>query len=382
MSHNYELVFRLFMEKLSGNLSPEDEEFVEKQLAEDALFRETWEELEIESKALHTDAFIEKINVQEDLLELKQKLKPQEQPRHRLLFYKRILAAAAVLLLMVSGAYFFFIKKSILVNKDEIAATVNSNKQSINLLLSNGKTLQLSNDSTTKIIQLDNSVLNSGNGSLQYNSDDTTQNTLQVPAGETYKILLSDGTEVWLNSLTSLRFPFRFNGHNREVHIEGEAYFKVKKDATHPFVVHKSLTQVQVLGTSFNVNTYQPQNVKTSLVEGKVVTKSNDGKTMDLMPGYAAEYQTSKGFTADVFEADDVLSWMNGVYYFHNLSIPDLAKIAGRFYGVEIEMDNNNFAGRSVTGVLHKNKIADFLTDLETTAHVKYHYAGNVLYLQ
>jgi len=382
MKHSYEQVFELFMEKLSGNLSPEDEKYVEKMLADNASFSEVWHTLEEESTALKAGTFLEQINVETDLHTLKQRINGIEKPRNKLFSLKKALAVAASFLLIVTGTYFTFFRNEKIVDKEKIAATVKKNKQSVNLVLADGKTFELSKDGTAKTITLDNATLNTDNGTLQYNSGDTMQNTLWVPAGESYKILLSDGTEVWLNAATRLRFPSRFYGKQREVYVDGEAYFKVAKDAAHPFIVHTALTQVQVLGTSFNINTYEAGNVKTALVEGKVLTKSNDGKSMELTPGYAANYETAKGFVSGVFDEDDVLSWINGVYYFHNISVADLAVAASRCYGIKIELNKNDFAGRSITGLLDKNKLTDFLNDLKTTARIDYYYSGNQLYLK
>jgi len=382
MKHSNEQVFELFMEKLSGNLSPEDEKYVKRMLADDASFSEVWHTLEEESKALKAGSFLEKVNVGADLDTLKQRINGIEKPRNKLFSLKKALAVAAGFLLIVTGAYFTFFRNEKIVDKEKIAAAVKKNKQFVNLVLADGKTFELSKDGAAKTIELDNATINTNNSTLQYNSADTMQNTLWVPPGESYKILLSDGTEVWLNAATRLRFPFRFYGHRREVYVEGEAYFKVAKDTAHPFIVHTALTQVQVLGTSFNINTYEAGNVKTALVEGKVLTKSNDGKTMELTPGYAANYEVEKGFMSGVFDEDNVLSWINGVYYFHNIPVADLAVAASRCYGIKIVLNKNDFAGRSITGLLDKNKLTEFLNDLKTTAHIDYYYSGNELYLK
>src|SRR5688572_3387647 len=227
MRHSYEQVFELFMEKLSGNLSPEDEKYVEKMLADNAYFSGVWHTLEEESRALKADSFIDQINVGDDLDTLKQRINGIENPRNKLFSLKKALAVAAGVLLIVTGAYFTFFRNEKIVSNEKIAAAVKKNKQSVNLVLADGKTFELGNDDAVKTITLDNATLNTDNGTLQYNSADTTQNTLWVPAGESYKILLSDGTEVWLNAATRLRFPSRFYGRQREVYVEGEAYFKV-----------------------------------------------------------------------------------------------------------------------------------------------------------
>jgi transmembrane sensor len=382
MKHTYEQVFELFMEKLSGNLSPEDEKYVEKMLADNASFSRVWHTLEEESRALKADSFLEQINVGADLDTLKQRINGIEKPRNKLFILKKALAVAAGFLLIVTGAYFIFFRSEKIVDKEKIAAAVKKNKQSVNLVLADGKTFELSKEGTAETIALDNATINTDNSTLQYSSSDTMQNTLWVPAGESYKILLSDGTEVWLNAATRLRFPSRFYGQQREVYVEGEAYFKVAKDAAHPFIVHTALTQVQVLGTSFNINTYEAGNVKTALVEGKVLTKSNDGKSMELIPGYEANYEVAKGFVSGAFDEVDVLSWINGVYYFHNIPVADLVVAASRCYGIKIVLNKNDFAGRSITGLLDKNKLTDFLNDLKTTAQIDYYYSGNELYLR
>ncbi|WP_276501694.1 FecR family protein [Terrimonas pollutisoli] len=382
MKHSYEQVFELFMEKLSGNLSPEDEKYVEKMLADDASFSEVWHTLEEESRTLKAGSFLEHINVGDDLHMLKQRINGAEKPRNKLFSLKKALAVAAGFLLIVTGAYFTFFRNEKIVDKEKIAAAVKKNRQSVSLVLADGKAFELSKESSAETIALDNGTINTDDGTLQYSAADTMQNTLSVPVGENYKIVLSDGTEVWLNAATRLRFPSRFYGRQREVYVEGEAYFKVAKDVAHPFIVHTELTQVQVLGTSFNINTYEAGNVKTALVEGKVLTKSNDGKSMELTPGYAADYEVTKGFVSGVFDEDDVLSWINGVYYFHNIPVADLAVAASRCYGIKIVLNKNDFAGRSITGLLDKNKLTDFLNDLKTTAQIDYYYSGNELYLK
>jgi ferric-dicitrate binding protein FerR (iron transport regulator) len=166
------------------------------------------------------------------------------------------------------------------------------------------------------------------------------------------------------------------------VEVEGEAFFKVARNPNAPFIVHTSLTEVQVLGTSFNVNTYEKGNVRTALIEGKVVTRRPDGQSLTLDPGYVSEYALSKGFSSTTFEQEDELSWMNGVFYFHDMSIERLAEVASRCYGVHIVLAGDRFAGQSLTGVMERSKLSEFLNDLETTAHIKYYYANKDLYLE
>jgi len=181
----------------------------------------------------------------------------------------------------------------------------------------------------------------------------------------------------------------RFPAGARDVEVDGEAFFKVAKNANAPFVVHTPLTDVRVLGTSFNVNTYEKGNVRTALVEGKVVTRRSgqslspaSDQSLSLEPGYVSEYEVSKGFSSTTFEQEDELSWMNGVYYFHDMSIERLAEVASRCYGIHIVLVGERVKSESLTGVLEKDKLSEFLNDLETTAHIKYYYANKDLYLE
>ena len=131
MNHIYDQALRLFLEKLSGTLTPEDEKYVEQMLAEDALFSEAWQKLEEENAALNTSSFLEQINVVADLHELKQKINREEKPHASLFYFKKLLAVAAVFLLVATGAYFIFFRQETIVNKEQIAATVNKKKQSV-----------------------------------------------------------------------------------------------------------------------------------------------------------------------------------------------------------------------------------------------------------
>lgn len=383
MKYSYEQVFQLFIEKLSGNLSSEETANLEKMLAEDASFRETWHLLEAEARQLNVNEFLERTSAETGLQALKTQINAADEARlKKSNSIRQVLAVAALFLIVLSGAWLVFFRKAVITEKEQIAAVIEQKKQSVNLVLGNGTSIGLDKTGSNQTIALDNGTLQAANGTLQYTSEDTLQNTLWVPAGESYKIILSDGTEVRLNAETRLRFPFRFTRASREVYVEGEAYFKVAKDTRHPFIVHTPLTQVQVTGTAFNVNTYEAGNVRTALVEGKVTTQSKDGKRVPLEPGLEASYVTDKGFVTGQFDEEEVLSWLNGVYYFHNMPVTELARVASRWYGVTIVLDKDQFAGKSITGLMDKNKLINFLNDLEAVAHTSWYFSGNKLYLK
>jgi len=396
MSHSYEQVFQLFMEKLSGELSPEEELTLQQKLSEDPAFRKIWDSLEEEASQLPIQEFQSTIDAPLSLEELRARLttspgKPAATmtestgmmaPRQRRFPLKKALSIAALFLILITGAWFALFYRKATSDKEKIAALVEQNQPAVSLLLSSGQSVNLSRPAAGGSITLGNTTLQAAKGALQYTSADTAQSTLSVPAGANYRIVLSDGTEVWLNAATRMRFPLNFSPAKREVFLEGEAFFKVAADARRPFIVHTPLTRVNVLGTSFNVNTYETGNIRTALVQGKVVTEDSHGKSQLLLPGYAADYADAKGFSSEKFEEEDELSWMNGLYYFHDMPIEDLVRIASRSYGIHIILDKKKFAGRSLTGMLDRHKLAEFLNDLETTAQINFSYAGNDLHLE
>ncbi|MBN9386349.1 MAG: FecR family protein [Chitinophagaceae bacterium] len=377
MNHTKEQIFQLFVEKLSGSINPEEEHVLEERLRSDAAFERDWRLLEKKATELGVEGFLSGLDADAGLQELKARRGRVNQIR-----YKRVLAIAAVFLLMFVGIWMFFLRKEKVEDRGRIAELVKERQQSVSLVFNSGTKVDLGRESAGKSIALGNTTLNTAQDALRYTSGDTTTSTLSVPPGATYRIVLSDGTEVWLNADTRLRFPLKFPRASREVEVEGEAYFKVAGNAGAPFIVHTPLTDVKVLGTSFNVNTYEKGHVRTALVEGKVVTQCPDGQHMALTPGYVAEYHLSGGFSSTTFEQEDELSWINGVYNFHDMPIENLVRLAARCYGINIILDKEKFAGKSLTGVLERGKLPEFLNDLAATAHIKYYYLNKDLYLE
>ncbi|MEZ2440938.1 FecR family protein [Chitinophaga sp. RCC_12] len=375
MEQAQEKIFELYLQRLSGTLSAEEEEYVQEMLQHDAGFKAQWDQLEQESMTLHTDRYLQQIDSDAAL----HRIKEERTTRRPVIHLKKWLSAAAILLLAGSGTYYFFTRTAPVTSP---SVAMQQQKQPVRLLLSNGEKVELSKDSGAKTIALNNATLNTSNGALQYTSADTVLNTLDVPAGESYKLTLSDGTEVWLNAATRLRFPFHFGRAAREIYVEGEAYFKVAANAEKPFIVHTALTSVQVLGTAFNINTYQPGTVKTALVQGSVITKGKTGERQTLQPGIQADYNAGQGFVTSHFDEEEVLSWRNGVYYYHRMPLTTLIAAASRFYGMRFVLDKNKEAGQVVTGLMDRNRLEDFLSDLKTTAHIEYHLSGNEITLR
>ncbi|WP_320949032.1 FecR family protein [Bacteroides sp.] len=165
---------------------------------------------------------------------------------------------------------------------------------------------------------------------------------LSIPRGETFKIVLSEGTEVFLNSDSRLVYPTVFKGKERIVSLEGEAYFKVSKDVEHPFIVKTGNVQVRVLGTEFNVRGYSPADVRITLITGKVAVSDTCGThNVEMEPGQSAQLSTDGTFALSEVNIESFLYWKEGFFYFDDIPLADMMKEIGRWYNIDIEFRNS-----------------------------------------
>jgi len=198
-------------------------------------------------------------------------------------------------------------------------------------------------------------------------------NTITTPRGGQYQVELPDGTVVWLNAASSLQFPESFQAsQQRRVTLSGEAYFQVARDTKRPFIVHTDEQDVKVLGTHFNINSYQEETaVKTTLLEGSVEL-SFSKQHLVLKPG---EQAVCKGEDLQIHAVDteDAIAWKNGKLKFSNENIRELMRRIARWYDVEVvyegNMTNKDFSG-SVSRYENVSKILDVL-ESTNTVHFK-----------
>ena len=200
-------------------------------------------------------------------------------------------------------------------------------------------------------------------------------------AGQQKKITLTDGTEVTLNSQSTLHYKDVFNGAKREVYLEGEAFFNVVHDAQHPFIVHTQKLHVQVLGTSFNVSAYtRDRKTTVSVATGKVgVNVSNSSHADMLLPGDRLSYNGN--IQTDHINPDDVLGWQKGILIFHQESIRDIAPVLERYYGVHIYFGKNNNPGKQVTAAFKQKTLSQVMVILSQTAGFTYQLTNNEIHI-
>ena len=164
--------------------------------------------------------------------------------------------------------------------------------------------------------------------------------SIVIPRGETFKLILCDGTEVWLNDNSKLVYPTAFIEKERTVFLEGEAYFKVTKD-TKPFIVKTDYLQTKVLGTEFNVKSYTAEDSHVTLISGKVQVRSHENaRFVDLEPGKDAILLSNGQFEVKEVNSEAYAYWKDGYFYFDELTLADIMKSVGRWYNVNVVFRN------------------------------------------
>ena len=288
-------------------------------------------------------------------------------------------AAAAVLLLAIgAGSYYWLFKEQITQPRNNSMAKAKHHdlppgRDAATLTLADGRTIVLDSANGTISKQGGATVINL-NGQVSYAKTgdknapvQVVYNTITTARGNQYQLILADGSKVWLNSASSLRFPTAFTGDKREVELDGEGYFEVAKNAAKPFHVKTSTQDIEVLGTHFNVNAYKDEEtIKTTLLEGKVKVL-NDGKTAILEPGEQAVLKGNSPFTIDHSpDLDQVMAWKNGWFEFDNTDIKTIMRQISRWYDVdvryEVKPNNETYGGR----ISRNLNLSNILKMLET----------------
>jgi ferric-dicitrate binding protein FerR (iron transport regulator) len=260
------------------------------------------------------------------------------------------------------------------------------------LVLGSGRVINL-NDSVQEVVtEKDGTHVRNKASALSYvagnqHSGTAVYNTLITPRGGEYQVTLSDGTKVWLNTASSLRFPTRFQGKQREVTLTGEAYFEVAKDEKHPFIVRANNTKVTVLGTKFNISAYADDpGQKITLTEGSVrvhndedPARSNNGVL--LKPGYQAVF-FKDNHHIDVAKAnlEATLAWKNGLFLFDGESLGSIMRTLSRWYDVHVVYADGVDTRFHFTGRIHRyENITGILHLLELTGKVEFSMNGRQL---
>jgi len=297
-------------------------------------------------------------------------------------------AAAAVLLLAGVGGLLLWnnnIKKQPTTDILTVKTDIPPGREGAILTLSDGKEVVLDSLGNGIISRQNGSDVKLEDGQLQYSPAGEAEKTIvynkmSTPRGRQFQMTLPDGSKVWLNAESSIRFPVAFTGNERKVGITGEAYFEVTKDATKPFIVEGSGFIIQVLGTDFNINAYTNNDaVKATLLTGSVKATTNN-ISMQLKPGEQWVYTVPGQSPKIIHETDinHVMAWKNKRFSF-NGNIRQIMNEVARWYNVELKYEGNIPDQELEGGFTREKELRKVLEILQAVGGVKFDLEGKTL---
>lgn len=375
----------IIVRKRIGTATNEDLKFLEEWLLQGAENRMTYE------KIISGESVIRLIKLKSEICPEKgyARLSKQIARRKRRRWVVLTAQIAAVVIIGMLVPLFFLTEK----DATESPAIVRSNPIEAGgnralLILSNGQSIDLEKPDSLSIAST-GALLDKKEGKLEYRKNGEVKlpgemNTLVVPKKGEYHLVLSDGTKVWLNSDTRLRYPVTFGGDKREVWLEGEACFDVVTNPRMPFIVRSAKLSTRVLGTVFNISAYTDDpSVMVTLVSGKVAVSREKEKVAELLPGERLTYDNLRGGTqVDEVDTDDVLAWKNGMFLFNQESLDVIVRKLARWYGVEIDYQAEAFKElKFFIKIKRYENIETILEMLKTTGNIDYSVTDNKINL-
>ena len=343
MSTNPYHIADLISKYLSGTLTVQEEEVLEQWVAANGENRAAFEAIQSDTQARIDMGFFARLDMEQAWEKISRR--PVKEAGTGRALRPLGIAAAAVIFLAAVGVGWWWYGTTPKTDTPEVAtANVTGNdvmpgSQQAVLKLSDGRTIDLAAGANA-VKERDGTTITTTAGELTYvnrqQPDETAStellyNELRVPKAGMYNLTLSDGTSVWLNAMSELRFPTRFGNTERKVFLEGEAYFEVAPDASRPFKVEANGTVVEVLGTHFNINSYNA--VTTTVVEGSVKVIHAE-KSELLKPGQQA--RVTGGIVVEPADMRKAIAWKNGDFYFRSDGIVDIMEQLARWYDLSI----------------------------------------------
>ncbi|WP_214227931.1 FecR family protein [Pedobacter sp. B4-66] len=312
---------------------------------------------------------------------------PQKRVK-RTILWKPFAAVASIIIVAALGLY-LYTNRSGGKKQQFVSSTshIETGGNKAYLTLSNGKRITLT-DSKNGTLAAQNGVqiTKTADGQLVYtvvgnkNSSANDYNTIETPRGGQYQIRLPDGTNVWLNAASSLKYPSIFKGNERKVELKGEAYFEVSKNKKMPFRVITNTQTIEVLGTHFNVKGYlEEADTKTTLLEGSVkVVNTHSTNGLVIKPGQQAQVKNDGDDQINIVYADmeEVMAWKNNYFRFNSENIQSVMRKISRWYDVDVEYDGT-ISAEEFNGTISRTKnIAQVLRMLEETKGVHFKIEG------
>ena len=256
------------------------------------------------------------------------------------------------------------------------------------LTLDNGEKYQLDPEEQTEIYVDEEVKAYQAGGGLIYDTtarqEENKYNRIEVPRGSEYWIVLPDGTRVWLNAATELKYPVAFHAKERRVYLKGEAYFEVAPDKNRPFYVETEEVKIRVLGTVFNVNTHYTRGVRTVLVEGAVALEWGDQKEIRMKPGELADFdRTTTEVTLKEVDVTSYISWKEGYFVFEDEPLEEIMHTLSLWYDKEFLFVGKRSRALHFSGHIKRyERIETILSAITDVTGVEFRMNGQIILIR
>ena len=300
--------------------------------------------------------------------------------RVRIIRYRIAGIAASIMLLFAAGAYWLYPEQKAIVPSPP--AQIQAGGFKATLYTGDKKVIEIKENMQAVLSQDSSVIVNRNELKHTETSGRPIINKLVVPKGGEFAIVLADGTKIWLNADTRLKYPTFFTGDKREVELEGEAYFEVQHDDKMPFIVKTSKSAIRVYGTSFNVKAYPDDSFqKTTLEEGSIGLQVND-KEFKLVPNQQAVLNTANEVNVIKIKARQQSAWRHGRFLFDNENLEDIMAQLARWYDVSVEFQDESIRNLHFTGDIKRHaNFSIILKALTSSVNVNYKLNGRELIL-
>lgn len=371
---------------LSGNCTEQERNLVERLYSKETLSKKFKEE-ELDLARIGNESWAQ---IQEHTFKINQK------DRTISILWRRIAVAASLFICFGLGIYFYQQSNTPIIDHSATAHVISPGSNRATLTLADGRTIDLSDNQEGIIIDSDNIKYNDGSSLLSHvigteaeqtdrlhdNPDadvfiEAQTYTLSTPKGGQYQITLHDGTKVWLNAASTLKYPSHFKGNEREVEVIGEAYFEVSHNPANSFIVKTENQKIEVLGTHFNIMAYPDENTaKTTLFEGSVKV-SNATSSQLLTPGQQLQVVNGKmNLMNNNVDLEEALAWKNGYFKFSENLESIMNKVA-RWYDVEVVYEIKPDPTMTFAGKISRDKdIKEIFEIMESTGNIHFKIEG------
>lgn len=380
-----ENIVQLIQLYLTGDLSEEEKVKLEDWIHGDSSRKRLFDEICEERNVARDLEVYERVNKESawEKVVCRGNIKLQHSPR-RLGWYRWV--AAVMLPVMVAAGYFIREMKRDSLQQGVEIASIEPGKSKAILRLGNNRVLEITKERETHVDVAEGiAATNNSSGMIypeQVATGKTEYNVLEIPRGGEYTVTLSDGTVVHLNSGSELRYPVAFGAERREVFLSGEGYFEVVKDSVRPFFVNADKLKIRVYGTSFNVNTYDLENIQTVLVEGKIGIQTMNMNTEYMVkPGQLALYNQEKG-TMEILNVDVLpyVAWKDHEFMFDDESLEKIMNRLSLWYDVDVFFQTASLKQLHFTGHLGRyDDISHILDAISGVTQVKFSVKGRTI---